>query len=370
MPPLSMMIKPASGMCNMCCSYCFYKDEMSHRSVASFGIMSDETLENLIRRVFTYADSHVSLAFQGGEPTLAGVGFYTKLLALEKSYNTRRQPVQHAIQTNGLHLSDDLLNVFKQGHFLVGVSVDGYQAIHDSRRLDQSGQGTYARVMANIDRLKKANIDYNILCVVDQQVAREPEKVFHSLKEHGYLQFIPCLDGFHSSLSEYSLDAITYGEFLTALFALYEQAFRSGHFVSIRAFDNWVNMAAGHPNDECAHMGRCLPTFLVESNGNVYPCDFYSLDEWLLGNVNGQSLFRIAKSPVGAAFCEASYTVHEKCRSCQWQFLCHGGCRRDREPMCNGELGLNRLCEGYQRFFQACYSKICGLAMLPPPQMP
>ena len=145
MPPLVMMIKPVSGLCNMRCTYCFYADEMARREVDVYARMTDETLENLVRRAFSYADREVLFAFQGGEPTLAGADYYRKLLALEKKYNSRRLPVRHAIQTNGLSLPDDLLSVLVEGHFLVGVSLDGYRAVHDLRRVVAGGRGTYDR---------------------------------------------------------------------------------------------------------------------------------------------------------------------------------------------------------------------------------
>lgn len=352
MPPLSIMIKPVSGLCNMRCTYCFYADEMQHRQTAAYAAMQSSTLENLLRRAFAYADGSIALAFQGGEPTLAGADFFREVLRLEKKYNSRRLQVTHALQTNGLVMEDDLLSVLKEGHFLLGISVDGTQAIHDSRRIDAAGQGTYERVMATARKLREHRVEYNILCVVDRQVAQHGKEVFESLKEHGYLQFIPCLDPLDGIQHENSLTAEDFGHFLCEIYPLYEESFRRGHPVSVRAFDNWLQMLLGYPPENCGFLGRCMPNYLVESNGNVYPCDFYALDEWLLGNVNEKSFFALAKSPVQAAFLQRSCAVDEECQTCGYRALCRGGCRRDREPpMAQGKLKKNRLCEGYRMFF-------------------
>lgn len=366
MPPLSLMIKPVSGLCNMRCTYCFYGDEMARREEGAFAPMDEETLRLIVRRAFLCADSTVSFVFQGGEPTLAGAVFFRALLKLEEEYNARGLEVRHAIQTNGYRLDDDLLDVLARGRFLVGVSVDGAKEIHDSRRLDAARQGTYDRVMANVERLRGAGIEYNILCVVDQRVAQAPEETFDTLRRHGYLQFIPCLDPLDGRKGPDSLDAVTYGRFLCRVFDRYEAAIRGGRYVSVRLFDNWLGMLCGQPPEACGMMGRCMPNFLVESNGNVYPCDFFALDEWLLGNVKRQNFVQLAKSPRLNEFCRGSCPVSEPCKTCPWYALCLGGCRRDRVPFENGLPRLNRLCEGYRVFFEACYDRLAALSRLTP----
>jgi len=352
MPPLSIMVKPVSGLCNMRCTYCFYCDEMRMREQGAYGKMSPETLETLMRRIFIYADGAVSLAFQGGEPTLAGPDFYRLLLDLEKKYNTRRIPVHHALQTNGFELSDELIAVLKEGKFLLGVSMDGTQAIHDSRRIDASHRGTYDRILENTRRLTAAGVDFNILCVVDRQIAVHAGEVFDALKGFEYLQFIPRLDPIDGSKDADSLTAEDFGLFLSETWQRYARMLRRGQHISVRAFDNWLAMLAGYPPENCGFAGRCSVNYLVESNGNLYPCDFYALDEWLLGNIHTTSFQRLSKSPVQRAFVERSLAADDGCRACPYAFICRGGCRRDREPPnTDGPLLKNRLCDGYRYFF-------------------
>ena len=150
MPPISVMIKPVSGACNMRCKYCFYHDVMDHRAQKVLPKMTLETLDNLVRRAFVYAEGSVSFAFQGGEPTLIGLDFFEQLIRLQKKYNTRRIQVHNAVQTNGLELNDELLDFFAREHFLVGVSLDGDAENHDLMRLDIHGKPTYHKIVERI----------------------------------------------------------------------------------------------------------------------------------------------------------------------------------------------------------------------------
>lgn len=362
MPPLTLMIKPASSLCNMRCTYCFYHDVTEHREVASYGIMQEDTLEALVRRAFIFADEQVSFAFQGGEPTVAGKDFFRKLLALEAKYNTRRIRVYNSIQTNGYALDQEWAQLFADAHFLVGVSLDGTKAIHDACRVDAAGQPTFDRILHNIHLLEQAHVEYNVLCVVNQIIAKQPEAVIKSLQKHRYLQFIPCLDGLDGKKTEWSLDPVTYGEFLIKTFDLYEKAYYSGHPFSIRNFDNWISMLLGYPPENCAMSGRCGNYFLIESDGSAYPCDFYVLDEWKLGNVKDASFARLDKSPLAKSFREASLTLPDECPACPYLALCRGGCKRDREPIIDGRPSSNRLCAGHKLFFSARLERMMQLA--------
>lgn len=365
MPPLTIMLKPASSLCNMRCAYCFYSDVAARRDAPSYGVMSPGTLETLVRRAFAYAEGSLSFIFQGGEPTLAGKEFFEAFLSLLARYNARRLRVSLALQTNGLTLDEEWCALLKRGGFLVGVSLDGTQALHDACRRGASGEPTYARVIRGIELLRRFGVDYNVLCVVTQPVAERPEEVFHALKAHRFLQFIPCLDGFDGKKTPLSLDAETYGRFLIGTFDLYEQAWYAGKPVSIRNLDNWLAMLLGYPPENCAMSGRCGHYFLVEADGGVYPCDFYVLDRWRLGNVGDASFFKLDKSPVGARFREESVPLPEGCARCEWFSLCRGGCKRDREPIAGGEpgaAGANRLCAGHKLFFSSRFERIKALA--------
>lgn len=372
MPPLSMMIKPVSSMCNMRCKYCFYADVTRHRDTVSYGVMSMATLETLVRRAFAYAEGNISFAFQGGEPTLAGVDFFRNLISLERMYNVRHIPVHNAIQTNAFDLSDELIEVLAKNRFLVGVSLDSPKRIHDHMRIDAHGNGTYDTIMQNIKRMQAAGIEYNILCVVNSFIARAPREVWQALAPHTYLQFIPCLDGFDGEPEEFSLTSDDYKEFLKVTFDLYYAAYMKRRYVSVRNFDNYISILLGQTPENCAMQGHCGTYYLIEGDGGVYPCDFYVLDQWRMGNINASSFHSLAKSPTGNAFRAESHYTPAECRSCKWAFLCRGGCKRDRVPLVpavdskTGEKimipGLNRFCDAYKDFFEYSYPRMQEIA--------
>ena len=360
-PALSMMIKPVSSGCNMRCQYCFYADVAAHRQTPNYGVMTPDTMHALVRRAFIHADGQVSFSFQGGEPTLAGAQFYLDFLHEVRRCNSRGLPVSYALQTNGYDVSDEMLALFKEHGFLLGVSLDGPEDMHDALRKDAFGRGTYRRVMRTIEKLRAFGIPYNILCVVTAETARKSRETWNALREHRYLQFIPCIDGLEGGRSPHSLSAEAYGQFLIETYDLYEKAFREGSPVSERRFDNYLSILAGLPPEACGMCGQCGLYYLVEADGSVYPCDFYVLDEWKMGDINAVSLARMAKSQPSAAFRQASVRLPEACRGCPYLNLCRGGCRRDREPFRDGVPSENRFCQSYRMFFDARLPRLASL---------
>ncbi len=355
MPPLSVLIKPASGRCNMRCAYCFYADVAQHRVQENFEMMSPETLEILIRKALAFAEGSCTFMFQGGEPTLAGLPFFEKAVTLQKQYNVKKLKVQNAIQTNGLVLDAAWAEFLAKNHFLVGLSLDGDGELHNMLRPDAKGKGTYARVTQAADRLKKAGCDVNILCVVTKDVARHGARVYSALKRYGYLQFIPCIDSFDGA-GEYGLNAALYGKFLHTVFQAYYQDFLQGKYVSERTFDNWVYMLRGLPPENCAMNGVCSCNLVVEGDGGVYPCDFYVLDAWHLGNIRKDAVADLMSVPRAAEFVQNSREVAEECKSCRYRALCRGGCRRDRLD------GKNRFCAAYCTFFDQHMNDLTDMA--------
>lgn len=363
MPPLNLLIKPASSLCNMRCRYCFYADEVKNRTCSPASVMTAETLEILVKRAFEYAEGTLTLAFQGGEPTLAGLDFYRSLHDLEAKYNTRGIKVFHAIQTNGLALDDDWADFLSSDGWLVGLSLDGCREVHDAHRLDADGKATYDRVMKAARLLRRHRVDFNVLCVVTEQAARHPIRVYEALKPFGYVQFIPCLDPLDGYEQPYSLTNERYGAFLCRTFDLYCRDFHEGHYVSVRNFDNYVRLLAGYPPEECAMVGHCTCMGVVESDGSVYPCDFYALDEWRLGDIRSSSFADLLTSEKAREFVRASMKVPVECRVCPYYRLCRGGCRRERIPAPDDQPGVNRHCAALRAFFDHSIRSMSEMAM-------
>jgi uncharacterized protein len=324
--------------------------------------MSEETLENLIKKAFDYASGSATFAFQGGEPTLAGLNFYRKLLEFQKKYNVKNIPVQNAIQTNGYTIDEDWARFLAENKFLVGLSLDGTRDIHDSLRVDAAGKGTFSRVEKTARLFQKHGVEFNILCVVNNFIARSPKKVYDSLKKYGFIQFIPCLDSFDGEKKVFSLTPERYTEFLKVTFNEYYKDFCAGKPTSVRNFDNYIGMLLGRPPENCAMAGVCTCYTVIEGDGSVFPCDFYVLDEWKLGNINESSFEELICGDMAKKFVGVSTYRNEECKECYWYPLCRGGCRREREPIIDGTPSLNRFCECYKKFFDTCYPKMEEIA--------
>lgn len=355
MRALSLLIKPASGLCNMRCRYCFYADVTDIRQVKSRGMMTPDTLETIVKRALSETTELCTFGFQGGEPTLAGLDFYRKLIAFEQAHNQNRVKIVHALQTNGLAIDEEWAAFLAENHFLTGISIDASKQVHDELRVDADGKGTHLRALNAVALLEKHKAEYNILSVVTGLLAAHPDKAYRFYKQRGfrYIQFIPCLDGLQEEhgAHAYSLSAEAYGKFLCRIFDLWYEDLRKGIYLSIRTFDNFIHMLAGHPPENCAMTGVCHAYPLIEADGSVYPCDFYAVDEFLLGNVGDHSFREMLESPAAKAFMVPSLQKPPACLACEYLPICRGGCRRDCEPITGGALSRNHYCEAYRMFF-------------------
>jgi len=367
MQALTLLIKPVSGSCNMRCRYCFYADVTDIRTVKNYGMMSHNTLERIVERALSEATGSCSFGFQGGEPTLAGLDFYRTLMVLEKRYNRNNVKITHSLQTNGLLINEEWAEFLAANHFLTGLSIDGTKAIHDGLRFDAQGKGTHNRCLQTARLLRKAGAQYNILTVVTRQLAAHPDRLYSFYNQQGfeYIQLIPCLDGLEEAHGShpYSLDTKTYGKFLCRIFDLWYDDFVKGRYRSIRAFDNYIHILAGHPPENCAMGGICSAYALVEADGSVYPCDFYAVDKYRLGNVAADSFEEVLTGDVARGFVQPSRQVHPECGGCMYFSICRGGCRRDREPLTDGVPALNHYCGTYKIFFPHALPRMREIAL-------
>ncbi len=350
MPALSIMIKPASSLCNLRCKYCFYCDVASQREVVSFGVMKEDTAEKLIKSALDFADGcSVAFAFQGGEPLIAGLDYFKFFTGKVKEYNTKHSEIFYSIQTNGTLVTDEWARFFRDNKFLVGLSLDG--DFEGNRfRVDEKRQNAYYKIITAANKFKKHGVEFNILTVLTGYCADNAERIYKYFRSNGfkYIQFIPCLRPMgDNTQSELYMTNDQYADFLIKIFNLYVKDFVRGNYISIRQFDNWVRMFLGERAEQCGLMGHCTHQFVAEGNGNIYPCDFYCTDEWLLGNINEDSLESMAKGEKAKAFIMESLGVREECKNCKYYPICRaGGCKRNRES--------EDYCVAYKRFFSAC----------------
>ena len=349
MPPIYLLIKPASGRCNMRCRYCFYADETQNRETSDFGMMAEETLETVIRKALAHATGGCTFGFQGGEPTLRGLEFYKKAVALQKQYNADNMQIDNALQTNGLLLTDEWAEFLKREKFLVGLSIDGTTSVHNKNRVDFKGEGTLRRAMDAAALLKKHQVDFNVLTVVTNGTAGKIGAIYDFFMERDlpWQQYIPCLDPFGKEAGW--LTPEYYALFLKTLFSRWSQDIMRGRFVYIRQFENYIGMLLGKPPESCGMMGHCTNQYVVEADGGVYPCDFYAMDPYRLGSFVTDSFEQLDKKRAELRFIEDSLEKDAECSSCPYYPLCRGGCRRDRDT--GASLERNRFCAAYKEFF-------------------
>lgn len=368
MPPVSLLIKPASSNCNLRCRYCFYHSIAENRQTGCYGMMSGELLEEIVKKALEYAEHACTFAFQGGEPTLAGLDFYRKLMEFERKYNVKKVQINNALQTNGMAIDDAWAEFLARNRFLVGISLDGPRELHDANRADARGKGSFGRVMEAIGLFNRHSVEYNVLFVVNGYTARHVNKVYGFFRKCGfrYLQMIPCLDPLNEQPggNEYSLKPDRFTYFLKALFDLWYEDLSKGNMISIRYFDNLVGLLMGYRPEACGMSGECQCQFVVEADGGVYPCDFYVIDEWLLGNIKDCGFDELKNSGPAVRFVEESKPIDPECGVCRWSKLCRGGCRRSREPFVGGAPVLNYYCSSYREFFDYAGERLRRLAAM------
>ena len=364
MPNVSLLIKPASGLCNMRCKYCFYEDEVQSREEKTTGLMSREDAGILIEKAFAYAGPRGSILFnfQGGEPTLAGIDFFRFFTQEAARQNRHRIPLSYGIQTNGYSLDPGFPALFREYGFLVGVSIDGHQALHDRNRLDPAGKGTYSRVVETVNALVRAGVEVNLLCVVTGPCAKSPQRIYRAMKDLGlrHFQFIPCLDPLEAERGsmDYSLTPQGYGKFLCGLFDAWYADWRRGEYISVRLFEDYVYNLMGLPCGTCASAGVCGKYLVVESDLRVYPCDFYCLDSWLLGSLRESSVQQLLESPREKTF--LGEVRGDACRECPWYPACRGGCKRDYHSP--GGRAENYHCPAFRQLFAYAWPRLTEAA--------
>lgn len=355
MPPISVLMKPSSGNCDMKCDYCFYHDETVKRKCVSYGLMTEDTLKNIIRKTLLRAEGSITYAYQGGEPTLRGIEFYREAIRLQGKYNKNGVRVFNALQTNGFSLNEEWCAFFKENDFLIGVSLDGTRDIHNLYRHDKRGNDTFDRVMQSIALLERYNVEYNILTVVNGTVAKNIKQIYEFYESKGldFQQYIACLDplGEERGKGQYALLPMEYGSFLTELFDMWYKDWERGRQPFIRQFENYIRILAGYIPEACEQRGICGKQYVVEADGSVYPCDFYMLDEYRLGNFNKHRLEEIDIKREEIGFVKESEKLSDECKCCKYNKLCRGGCRRNRDYDKQQDSYQNYFCDGLKYFF-------------------
>ena len=348
----SLLIKPVSAVCNLDCSYCFYLDrEADPYQALPARRMTFDTLERLVDTYLFYSYPQSVFAFQGGEPTLAGLPFFEKLVALQQQYGRNGQSVSNSLQTNAILLDRDWTQLFRTYNWLLGVSLDGPEQANDLYRFNKEGHGTWKRVVANIEALQKDRVEFNILCVLSQANVHKPKELYRFYRGLGIdnLQFIPLAE-FDSQGNPlpFTITPEQYGRFLCELFELWWPERRK---VRVRIFDNIAEALAGRKPGNCTMHETCDSYVVVEYNGDVYPCDFFVESQWKLGNITFDSWPEIARRARRYNFAGKKGLPHAECQACEYQSICHGGCPKLRHGPRGKFEDLDYFCQAYKMIY-------------------
>ena len=357
------MVKPVGSLCNMRCKYCYYLDKAAlynnHQPQ-----MSDELLENYIRANIEGNNSPViAFAWHGGEPLLAGKEFFRKAIALQQKYAEGRT-VENSIQTNGLLVDDEWCAIFRDNNFLVGVSIDGPESIHDAHRVDAGGQPTFARVMRGIEKLYRNRVEYNTLTTINIHSEDRGAEVYNFLRGISvFMQFLPVAellcdgriqspDAQKADIAPWSVSARGFGEFMCDIFDIWVKKDVGRRYVQL--FDATLALMVGVQPSVCSLCETCGSGLTVEHNGDVYCCDHFVYPEYKIGNIHTDRLADLAYCDRQFEFGVAKRALlPRECRHCKFYNLCHGECPKHRFIDDNrGEYGKNYLCEGYKLFYE------------------
>ena len=352
-----VLAKPSGPICNLDCAYCFFLEKEALYPGARFR-MGDDVVDAYVRQLLEAHDHpEVTVAWQGGEPTLMGVDFFRRALAACERHRRPGQRLDHTIQTNGTLLTDELCTLFKDHGFLVGISIDGPRAAHDAYRVDKRGNPTFEKVLRGLDLLRAHGVDWNILCTVHAANEDHPLEVYRFFRDElgaRHIQLIPIVERDASApggVTDRSVAPAKWGSFLSAVFDEWVRCDVGTVFVSHfdAALASWVGVRPAL----CIFNETCGDALALEHNGDVYSCDHFVDPEHLLGNIMETHLVELVASPAQRAFGEAKRaTLPGQCRRCDVRFACQGECPKNRfTTTADGEPGLNYLCAGYLDFF-------------------
>ena len=362
---LHVLAKPTGSTCNLNCAYCFYLKKEALYPGSRFR-MSDEVLESyIVQLIQCHRSDTVTVAWQGGEPTLMGVDFYRQAIAFQEKHRRPGMTFENTLQTNGTLLDDEWCAFFRENNFLVGISIDGPRELHDTHRVDRAGKPTFERAMRGLRLLQKHGVEYNILVTVNRTNADHPLEVYRFFRDEvqtSWLQFIPVIERLYegevtpylrgSKVSDRSVKPGQWGRFLTAIFDEWVRNDVGKVFVQTfeAAVRNWLKMPS---SGMCIFDPTCGRGLALEHNGDLYACDHFVEPDYLLGNIQHTHMAELAGSAQQSQFGrDKRDTLPGNCRKCEVRFACHGECPKNRFLTApDGEPGLNYLCAGYKSFF-------------------
>ena len=369
--PMYIMLKPVGAKCNLDCDYCYYLEKENLYEKKN-PVMSEDLLEKFIKQyIESQTMPEIMFTWHGGETLMRPLSFYKRAIELQKQYGRGRH-IDNSIQTNGTLLNDEWCKFFKENNFLVGISIDGPKEFHDEYRRDKMGRPSFHRVMRGIELLKKHEVEFNCLAVVNDYNVDYPIEFYNFFKEIGcqYIQFTPIVERIRKDntisllklatarqradevdLAPYTVPADKWGNFLCAVFDEWVKEDVGKIFIQI--FDSTLANWVGEQPGVCTMAKTCGHAGAMEFNGDVYSCDHFVFPEYRLGNINKKTLTSMMYSNEQLKFGNDKFdSLPQQCRECDFLFACYGECPKNRFIKDKyGNDGLNYLCQGYYQFF-------------------
>lgn len=369
--PLYVMTKPAGAHCNLACDYCYYLEKQKLYQNGDKHVMSDQLTEVFIREyIQSQFGNEVNFTWHGGEPMIRPLSYYKKVVRWQRRY-AEGKAILNCLQTNGTLLTPEWCRFLHDEGWLVGISIDGPQDMHDAYRMKRNGGPTWEKVMQGIEMLDRYEVEWNAMAVVNDITAARPldfYRFFRDEIECRYLQFTPVverirrhedgrhlahvMDGDEYAVAPFSVTPEAWGSFLCTMFDEWYNNDVGEMFVQTfeATLANWAGMTPG----VCSLSDWCGHAAVMEHNGDIYCCDHFVFPEYYLGNIRNRGILDMLNSERQMAFADMKTKgLPTQCRQCRWQFACHGECPRNRFAKTkDGEPGLNYLCEGYRRYFE------------------
>jgi uncharacterized protein len=387
LPGIQIVAKPVGPKCNLACEYCFYLEKEVLFPQGKDRVMPDEVLQAYITKYITLQPTPaVQFVWQGGEPALAGLDFYRRVIELQQPFAATKA-ITNSLQTNGTLLTDEWCEFLREHNFLVGLSLDGPEDVHDRYRRGRSGKGSFDRVMQGMRLLQKHGVEFNVMATVARETAYRPLDVYRFFREEGvdFIQFTPVIervadshtaklglklagplstnDGERPTVTEWSVEPEAYGDFLIAIFE--EWVRNDVGTVHVMNFEWALNAWIGNPSPVCQHAQSCGKALMMEHNGDLYACDHSMYPEFRLGNIVHDSPVLLAEQSVAGGFGVKDADLPASCLDCSVLRACWGGCPKHRFGK-TYEPGPDRyyLCEGYRKYLTSISKYLRGITQL------
>jgi uncharacterized protein len=360
--------KPIGAICNLECRYCYYlKKESLYPGDDPFRMPDDVLEEYIAQHIDASPEPVIRFSWHGGEPTVLGLDYFRKVVALQRKHQPPGRRIANGIQTNGTLIDEGWASFLASEGFAVGLSLDGPREMHDRHRVTKDGKPTHEQTMRGYELLRKHRVYTDILCVVNAHNARFPLQVYRFFKQINAqnITFLPMVEPQPGSgVSPITVQAEAWGAFLCTIFDEWRE--QDIGRVKVQIFEEATRTAFNQEHSLCIFRPTCGDIPVVEHNGDFYSCDHYVDVEHRLGNITETPLVELLERPAQRTFGETKMeTLPSYCRECGVRAMCNGGCPKNRfleTP--DGEPGLNYLCAGYKRFFTHCQPFVSEVAAL------